>query len=99
MAIITISTVGFGEIHALSAAGRIFTSFLIVGGLGTAVYTFTRLGQVVLEGELLGGLGRRRMRKELRSSKDTTFSAVSEEPRGPSRKASRIKAALLHRSG
>ena len=65
MAIITISTVGFGEIHALSAAGRIFTSFLIVGGLGTAVYTFTRLGQVVLEGELLGGLGRRRMRKEL----------------------------------
>ncbi len=65
MTIITVSTVGFGEIHPLSSAGRIFASFLIMGGLGTAIYTFTRLGQVVLEGELLGGLGRRRMRKEL----------------------------------
>lgn len=70
MTVITVSTVGFGEIHPLSSHGRIFASFLIIGGLGTAVYTFTRLGQVVLEGELLGGLGRRRMRKELSSLSD-----------------------------
>ena len=30
-----------------------------------SIYTLTRLGQVVLEGELFGNLGRRRMRKEL----------------------------------
>lgn len=65
MAVITISTVGFGEVNPLSGGGRIFASFLIVGGLGTAIYTLTRLGQVVLEGELLGGLGRRRMKKEI----------------------------------
>jgi voltage-gated potassium channel len=65
MTVITISTVGFGEVHALSEPGRVFTSLLIVVGLGTAIYTFTRLGQVVLEGELFGGLGRRRMRKEV----------------------------------
>lgn len=67
MTVTTISTVGFGEIHPLSTAGRLFASFLIVGGLGTAIYTLTRLGQVVLEGELLGGIGRRRMRKALRN--------------------------------
>ena len=70
MTVITISTVGFGEVHPLSGTGRIFASFLIIGGLGTAIYTFTRLGQVVLEGELLGGLGRRRMRKELSGLKE-----------------------------
>lgn len=70
MTITTISTVGFGEIHVLSTAGRLFASFLIVGGLGTAIYTLTRIGQLVLEGELLGGIGRRRMRKELRRLKD-----------------------------
>ncbi len=70
MTVITISTVGFGEVHSLSETGRIFASFLIIGGLGTAIYTFTRLGQVLLEGELLGGLGRRRMRKELSGLKE-----------------------------
>ena len=65
MTVITISTVGYGEVHPLSSPGRMFASFLIVGGLGTAVYTFTRLGQVILEGELFGGFGRRRMKKEL----------------------------------
>lgn len=55
---------------SLSETGRIFASFLIIGGLGTAIYTFTRLGQVLLEGELLGGLGRRRMRKELSGLKE-----------------------------
>ena len=70
MTVITISTVGFGEVQPLSATGRVFASFLIIGGLGTAIYTFTRLGQVVLEGELLGGLGRRRMRKELSGLKE-----------------------------
>jgi voltage-gated potassium channel len=50
MTVITISTVGFGEVHPLSSEGRLFASFLIVTGIGTAIYTFTRLGQVVLEG-------------------------------------------------
>jgi len=70
MTVITISTVGFGEIHPLSADGRLFASFLILGGLATAAYTFTRIGQVVLDGELLGGLGRRRMRIELAALRD-----------------------------
>jgi voltage-gated potassium channel len=65
MTIITISTVGFQEVHDLSNPGRLFASFIIVAGLGTAVYTFTRVGQVLLEGELLAVLGRRRLKHEL----------------------------------
>lgn len=70
MTIITLSTVGYEEVQPLSPAGRLFASFLIVAGLGTAVYTFTRLGQLVLEGELLGILGRRRMRAVLQNLHD-----------------------------
>jgi voltage-gated potassium channel len=40
MVIITISTVGYTEIHPQSAAGRIFTSILIVTGVGTMLYGF-----------------------------------------------------------
>ena len=70
MTLITITTVGYGEIHPLSNQGRLFASVLILGGIGTAVYTFTRLGQWVFEGELSGILGRRRMKTELERLKD-----------------------------
>jgi voltage-gated potassium channel len=67
MTITTLSTVGYGEIHPLSPRGRLFAILLIVGGLGTALYTLTRLAQAVLESELLGGIGRRRMRSQLKN--------------------------------
>lgn len=62
MAVITLSTVGYGEPRPLSDDGKVFASFLIVVGLATAVYTFTSLGQTLLEGELAQFLGRRRMK-------------------------------------
>ena len=62
MTVIAISTVGFGEVHPLSDPGKLFATFLIVAGLGTAIYTFTILGQTLLEGELAEVLGRRRMK-------------------------------------
>ena len=34
MTIITLSTVGYGEVNVLSPSGRIFTSFLIIFNLG-----------------------------------------------------------------
>ncbi len=70
MSIITISTVGFGEVQPLHPAGRMFASFIIVAGIGTAVYTFTGLGQLVLEGELASMMGRRKMMSELVKLKD-----------------------------
>jgi voltage-gated potassium channel len=70
MTIITISTVGYGEVHSLSPYGRLFASVLIVVGIGTGVYAFTRLGQLIFEGELLDLLGRRRMSNEIEKLKD-----------------------------
>ena len=52
MTVITITTVGYREIHPLSAAGKIFTIFLILGGVGTAFYILTTLVRHILEGEL-----------------------------------------------
>lgn len=65
MTILTISTVGFHEIHPLDPTGQVFTVFLIMAGLTTVLYTLTRLGQTVFEGELLDILGRRSMERDI----------------------------------
>lgn len=65
MAIITISTVGFSEVEPLSPTGRLFTGLVIISGLVIVAYSTTKLGQSILEGELFGGLGRRRMQRAL----------------------------------
>jgi voltage-gated potassium channel len=62
MTIITITTVGFAEVHPLSAAGRIFCIFLIIGGVGGALYTLTAVVQYILEGQFGITMGRRRMK-------------------------------------
>lgn len=51
MAVITLSTVGFGEITPLSEAGRIFTIGLIMGGAGLAAYAFTNVATFMMSGE------------------------------------------------
>jgi voltage-gated potassium channel len=49
MVIITISTVGYQEVHPLSSAGRIFTSTLIVVGVGTMLYGFGVFAETLAE--------------------------------------------------
>ena len=65
MTIITISTVGFGEVAPLSVAGKIFTLLLILGGAGTIIFAFGTLVEFLVEGHLTGLLGRRRMEKRI----------------------------------
>ncbi len=65
MAVITVSTVGFQEVRPLSPWGRVVTSVLIVSGLGLVAYSSAKLGQSILEGELFGEIGRRRMQRAL----------------------------------
>ena len=52
MTVITITTVGYREVHELSRAGQAFTVVLLLGGVGAALYTFTLLATVVVEGGL-----------------------------------------------
>ena len=41
--IITVSTVGFGEVEKLSNAGKLFTAFLIITSFGTFAYAVTSI--------------------------------------------------------
>ena len=61
MTIITITTIGFGEVRNLSPEGRLFTIFVIFLGLGLAAALFARLGQLIVESGLSDAYGRRRM--------------------------------------
>jgi voltage-gated potassium channel len=70
MTAITLATVGFREVHALSPQGRIFTVLLIIFGVGGVAYTIGTLAQLLVEGELQEFLGRRKMEKQLRKIKD-----------------------------
>jgi voltage-gated potassium channel len=83
MTIITITTVGYFEVHPLSTAGRIFTIFLIVGGVGGAFYTLVSIVQYVVEGHFGTTLGRRRMKTRIAQLKEhfilCGFGRVGEE--------------------
>jgi voltage-gated potassium channel len=65
MATITVTTVGYGEIHPLSAGGRAFTIVLILLGVGGITYAFRTLADYVIAGELKGFLEERRMKRHV----------------------------------
>lgn len=49
MTIITLSTVGFSEVHALSDAGKIWSILLIIFGVSGVAVFITRLGENLME--------------------------------------------------
>jgi voltage-gated potassium channel len=65
MTVITITTVGFMEVHPLSPAGRLFTGLLALGGVFTLLYAATSVIRAVVSGEIGGTLGRQRMERKL----------------------------------
>ncbi len=69
MTIITITTVGYAEVHPLTTSGRIFSIFLIVGGVSGALYALSGIAGYIIEGHLGTTLGRRRMEKTIRKLK------------------------------
>ena len=70
MTVITISTVGYEEVHPLSNGGRIFSSALIVGGVGIMLYSATTLVQYIIEGHFPNIFGRRRMKEKIEQLKE-----------------------------
>ena len=65
MVIITVTTIGYGEVFPLGTGGEIFTIFLIVAGVGTVGYTLVSAVEFMIENSLSGMMGRRKMRKEI----------------------------------
>ncbi|GAB4139906.1 MAG: potassium channel protein [Planctomycetota bacterium] len=62
MAVITLTTVGYNEVHQLSGGGRIFTMIYLVVGLGMFMYGAVSLGEFVVRAQLSDWLGRKKMR-------------------------------------
>lgn len=52
MTMITIGTVGYGEVHPLSDGGRIFTSILILLSFGTFAYGLSAITSAIVEGQI-----------------------------------------------
>lgn len=51
MTVITLATVGFQEVHPLSASGRVFTTILILFNLGIFAFVITQISRYFLDGE------------------------------------------------
>ncbi len=70
MTIITLTTVGYEEVHRLSATGRVFTIILILTGVGAMFYALGVGARVLIEGEIRDILGRRKLNKKIKSLKN-----------------------------
>ena len=66
MVIITISTVGYTEVHPQGTAGRLFTSGLIVIGVGTMLYGFGVFAETLAD----NAFGRYRRERQLQRDLD-----------------------------
>jgi len=66
MTVITLATVGYGETHPLHVPGRVFTIFLILGGMGIILYGISELTQFIVQGGIAGILRRRKMERNIK---------------------------------
>jgi voltage-gated potassium channel len=65
MVVITLTTIGYDEVHPLSHNGKIFNMAFIVAGVALATVVVGSLTQYLLEFELTKVLGRRKMGREI----------------------------------
>jgi len=65
MTITTVTTVGYREVRPLDTSGRIFTSVLVLFGVGTAFYLLTTFVALVIEGDLGAAFGWTRMKSRI----------------------------------
>ncbi|MBI3667029.1 MAG: potassium channel protein [Acidobacteria bacterium] len=70
MALTTLTTVGYQEVHPLSKAGRIFNSFLIAVGVTTVFLAIAVIAQFAIQAELGAYFGRRRQKRMLDKLED-----------------------------
>ncbi len=73
MAVITITTVGYGEIHALSEAGRVFTMFLLLFGVGSLAFAAHAFTESMIERASSPARGKRVMEKKISRLNDHTI--------------------------
>ncbi len=70
MTLITVTTVGYGEVHPLSEQGRIFTILILFLGVGLVLYVFSMVTEAIVSGQIQKAMGRRRLEKKIAQLKD-----------------------------
>lgn len=65
MTVITVATVGFREVAALSPAGQVFTIAMVFAGIGGIAYSVGVLAEFMIEGQLTELVEGRRMAKRI----------------------------------
>jgi voltage-gated potassium channel len=70
MAVITLTAVGYNEVHELSGGGRIFTAFLLAGGITGLGLWFAFLTSFIVELDLAHAFRNRRTLKEIKKMKN-----------------------------
>jgi len=65
MVALTLSTVGYSEVHPISPPGRIFTIILIISCVSLVLYMAGIIVKFVVEGEIRSILGRRKLDKNI----------------------------------
>jgi voltage-gated potassium channel len=70
LTIITVFTVGYGDFVPVHPSGRIFTVFLVITSVSFVMYTFSKITETMIEGELRGLFKRRKMNKQISRLRD-----------------------------
>ena len=70
MTVITLATVGFKEVRDLDTVGMLFTTFLIIVGVGTAAWAISNAAEVMLGQTFWKSVQRRRNREMLEEMTD-----------------------------
>jgi len=70
MSVITLTTIGFKEVHELDKAGQVFTIVLVIFGVGTVAITVRNATKMMLEGELTHIFGRKKLEHKIKNLKD-----------------------------
>ena len=65
MTVITVSTVGFREVHELSPEGMLFTSFLIISSISAFAYSISSLTTYFVDGEYRNTFKAARLKNEI----------------------------------
>jgi voltage-gated potassium channel len=69
-AVLTIATVGYGDVVPQTFGGKLFAVFFVITGVGTAYYTFYLFVSMTIEGQMTDILGRRGMHRRIASLKN-----------------------------
>lgn len=70
MTVITLSTVGYGEVRPLTQPGEAFTMLMIFGGVGVLAYALSTSMDYIVAGELQGVLRRQRLTRKMAKMED-----------------------------